>query len=375
MNKILSGFSLTLLALTTLALSSCSFGGHPKLGQIEIVAGLDFTPGNVSVSSDDRIFATKHALRPSSNGYNLTEILNETSYRSFPGEPWNRAGEIAIDRINASQGIIIDKKNRIWIVDHGNFIEKPAQPKLLVFDIATKNLEYRFLIPDAAAKVGSFIQDLAVDEDRGFAFLADMGGVGKPAIIVIDINNNKAWRYEGLKEFASEDIDMYVSNRVVTFPDATGKSAPARVGLNPITASADGETVFFGAMTGLSWYSVPAKVLREHKSLNEVQSQVKRVGPKPISDGACTDSRGIHYFTNLGSEAIDYLDNDGKLKRLVQDRRLQWSDSIRVGPDGWLYVATTQLDKAATLNEGKDDGKPPYLIFKIYSGSPGTIGK
>lgn len=41
---------------------------------------------------------------------------------------------------------------------------------------------------------------------------------------------------------------------------------PARVGINPITLSADGETLYFGSMNGKSWFSVPAKLFRNGAS-------------------------------------------------------------------------------------------------------------
>lgn len=346
-----------------------------KLGDIKVIAGLDFTPAGVSVSSNGRVFVSKNALRTSLDTPNLVELTSKETYLPFPDRSWNLSNGSSADRINTAQGILIDSNNHLWIVDHGNFISPMTQPKVLAFDITTNKLIYSYLLPPTSAKVGSFIQHIAVDEKNGFVFLTDLGLGAKPAIIVIDKNNSRSWRYEGLKEFEPENIEMYVSNRVVTFPDSSGKNIPAKIGLNAITLSADEESLFFGAMSGLSWYKLPAKLLREHRAVSELQAQVIRAGAKPICDGATTDSRGIHYFTNLGASSIDYLDTSGVLRRLVTDKRLRWSENIRVGPGGWLYVATSQLDKSPLLNGGKEEGVAPYLILKVYSGSPGTIGK
>ena len=353
-----------------IGLTSCSLSKKPKLGELKVVAGLDFTPGGVAVSSEGRVFVSKHAVRPELDRPNLVELTSKETYLPFPDQNWNRPGQIASDRINTAHGVVVDSKNQVWITDHGNFISTPAQPKLLAYDIESKTLSFSYLLPNETAKIGSFIEHLAVDEKNGFVFLADLNLSQKPGLIVVDTKNSQSWRYEGLKEFEPENIDLYVSNRVVTSPDASGKPVPARVGLNAITLSSDNETLFFGSMNGLSWFSLPAKLLREHKKITELQTSVLTVGPKPICDGAITDSRGIHYFANLGANSVDYLDTDGILKRLITDYRLRWAESIGVGPGGWLYLAASQIDKAPLLNGGKEEGKPPYLILKVFSGSP-----
>ena len=79
-----------------------------------------------------------------------------------------------------------------------------------------------------------------------------------------------------------------------------GKVKPARVAVNPITLSADGETLYFGAMKGETWYQVPARLLREGAGDAEIAKAIKKAGPKPVSDGASTDTEGNHYFTDLG---------------------------------------------------------------------------
>ena len=140
---------------------------------------------------------------------------------------------------------------------------------------------------------------------------------------------------------------------------------PANIGINPITLSADGETIFFGAMNGISWYSVPAKLFRTDAKDELIADNIMYVGKKPISDGATTDSLGNHFFTNLNENGLDKLDVSGLLTPVVRDERFDWSDNVSVDGNGWLYVVVNQLHKSPPFSGGIDKGKAPYYIYRL----------
>jgi DNA-binding beta-propeller fold protein YncE len=116
---------------------------------------------------------------------------------------------------------------------------------------------YRYDFPESAT--GTIMQDLAVDGERGFVYIADCGS--NPAIVVVDTNNNTSRRFENHPSLQAENIDAIVEGQQLLFSNSEGKMQPARVPVNPITLSADGETVYFGAMNGTSLYSVSAGLL------------------------------------------------------------------------------------------------------------------
>ena len=91
---------------------------------------------------------------------------------------------------------------------------------------------------------------------------------------------------------------------------------------------------------------------------------VGAIGAKPISDGADTDANGIHYITNLSDNGIDILDN-GELKPLIRNPKLDWPDAIRISNDGYGYIVVNQLHKAAAITGQKEAGTPPYYIFRV----------
>ena len=122
-------------------------------------------------------------------------------------------------------------------------------------------------------------------------------------------------------------------------------------------------------MNGTPWYAPPARLLREGAPDAEVGAAIVRVGGKPISDGAAPDAEGNHFFTNLSANGIDVLDKNGALRPLVRDARLLWPDNAHFGPDSWLYVAVNQLHRNPIFSGAADQGQPPYLVARVWTGT------
>ncbi|WP_428718903.1 L-dopachrome tautomerase-related protein [Undibacterium curvum] len=351
----------TLSLLLALGLAPTSIWAATKVGTLETVVELPIRPGNVAATVDGQVFATVHPLdKPS--GMQLIKITGPSSYVPWPSAALqsnesNRSDE----RIDTPLGIARDAKGRLWIVDMGLNLGKA---RLWAFDIATGKVDKKIELPANVAPKGSFIQDLAVDDQRGWVYLAD---IAPPALLAVNIETGTVHRFEGHPSLQAEpQAKLHVGSKPTFFG---GK--PAKVGVDPITLSKDGETLFFGAMNGTRWYSIPSKLLREVTSDAERAAGIKLVGRKPLSDGAATDDDGNHFFTNLNDNGIDWMDRRGRLKSLVRDKRLQWPDSVQFGPEAWLYISVNQLHTTTAFTGGKDLGKPPYRIMRAWTGTSG----
>jgi sugar lactone lactonase YvrE len=276
-------------------------------------------------------------------------------------------------------------EHRVWTIDCGIFPtltdgQPPLpnrSPRLLAFDAQTGENVYNLALPEDTCPPGTYPQDLAIDEVNGFAYLADIGGNRKPAIVVVNLKNSRVRRFEEHSSLNAENVDLMVEGKQLVFPDATGKFIPARIGINPITLSADNETVFFGPMCGLTWYSVPARLFRDNASDSSIAAAVQRVGNKPVCDGVATDADGNHFLTNLGENAINKIDAQGRLTRLVQDERLIWADGVRFGLESWLYISVNQLNRSPLFSGAGEQGRPrlPYTIMRVWTGTSGITGK
>lgn len=355
---------------------------QPQRGTLEVVAELPLRPWNHAVTRNGRIFAT--VVRNTREQPALIEITGRNQYRPFPNAAWNGIFGSSSNVLNCPHGVRIDEQNRLWVIDRGTWTILPdngrsplpdQQPKLLAFDIKTGNLVYRLdLSEDVAPKSKSLPQDLAIDERNGFVYIADPGVAAPPAIVAINLQRKTARRFEAHPSLKTENVDLVVEGKVIGRP-TNGKFTPNRIGINPISLSADRETLFYGAMTGTSVWSVPTKLLRDGADDHTIAAVIKRVGSKPVSDGMSTDTSGNHFITNVGDNAIDVLAPDGRLSHLVQDDRLIWADSVGFGEPEWLYVSVNQLNRSLLQNPTADVGKPPYLIVRVWTGTQGVPGR
>jgi sugar lactone lactonase YvrE len=391
-----SRFVLTALSTATLIISACSMPNSvqqsamppasvpvaqttsavsPHVGQVEIVAELGITPGNVTASKDGRMFASVHGMRRGTA--QLIEIKpGQNNWEAFPNKEWNATPGSGVNVLNSAHGVAIDTQNRLWVTDHGNWMPnngEPQQPKLVAFDINTRQEVFRMDFPETIGPRGGIMQDLAVDAERGFVYIADSGST--PAIVVVDINHKTARRFTNHPSLNAENVDLIVEGQTLKFPGADGRMENARVPINPITLSADGETIYYGAMNGETLYSIPAQLFREGATNAQIGQAIQVAGKKPVSDGISTDSEGNHFITNLKDSAIDVLSKDGKLTRLVQDDRFSFPDNVRFGADSWLYVSVNQLHRSSIFTGNADAGKPPYLIARVWTGTQGQPGR
>ncbi len=364
--------STCLTALLGLVPAVATAAESPSRGTLETVAELAINPGNLAVTADGRVFATVHQFRRADA--QLIEVTGPTSYKPWPSAEWNGAFGSGPNVLNSVLGIGLDGRGRLWVLDNG--LGEPAQtPKLLGFSLATGELVSRYDFPEETGPKGSFLNDLAVDSDRGFVYIADIGGEHEPALIVVDLNRATSRRFTASAALQPGDVDIVVDGRTLTAPAADGEPRPARIGVNPITLSADGETLYFGAMSGETWYRLPTRLLREGADDAAIAAAIEKEGAKPVSDGASTDREVNHYFTDLGRNAITVLNPSGALETLVQDELLSWPDALSFGEPGWLYIAVNQLHLSPRLNGGVEAGKPPFRILRVYTGKDGIAGR
>ncbi|WP_300452499.1 L-dopachrome tautomerase-related protein [Accumulibacter sp.] len=351
----------TLVAAALLGLAQLA-AAAPPVGTLEEVARLPIRPGNVTATNAGRVFATVHPLdKPS--GVQLMEVTGPDAYRPWPDASYQSAADNkGDDRIDTPLGIAQDKANRLWIVDMGLNLGKT---RVWAFDIASGKLAHKFTLPADVAPKGAFVQDLAVDSERGWGYLAD---IAPPALIALNIKTGEARRFSASPTLlADPKAVMKVDGKPTLFG---GK--PASIGVNPLTLSKDGETLYFGAMNGLKWYGVPTHLFRDGADDRSIAAAIRSVGRKPVSDGVATDDAGNHFFTNLNANGIDRLDRRGRLKPLVRDARLSWPDNAQFGPESWLYVSVNQLHKTSAFTGGDDLGQPPYRIMRVWTGTGGN---
>lgn len=352
--------ALRLAALgAALALSATQAKAY-KPGDLEVVAELPIRPGNVAPAAEGRLFATVHPLGAPADAQ-LIEITGPNEYRPWPSAALQRGtGSSSDDRIDSPLGLQADHRGRLWVIDMGLQLGKT---RLWSFDIRSGKQLQRIELPADIAPKGSFVQDLAVDDVDGWVYLAD---IANPGLIAVNTATGQTRRFSGHASLqADPQARMIIGGKEIQF-----QGAPARVGVNPVTLSADRKTVFFGAMNGVRWYAVPAALLRPGVSDDTTAAAIRIVGDKPVSDGSATTADGRHFFTNLNESGIDQLDARGRTQPLVRDKRLDWPDSVHHFDGDWLYISVNQLYKTPAFTGGADEGRPPYRVMRAWIGKP-----
>lgn len=326
---------------------------------LEVVASLDRGPGNVTVTPDGRIILSLHQFYEPD--LRVVELMEDGTLEPFPTPEWAgpRGGDGTAEvGLTAVLGLRSDREGVVWLLDNGG--GDASKARLVGWDTQANELRAVVPVPSSASIEGSFHNDLALDQARPLAYLADIaGGIG-----VVNIETGEGWRaLDDHHSSDAEDVDFVVRGAVLTDPDGE----PVRTALNPITISPDNEWVYYGAMNGTSVYRVPTAALADPStSADERAAAVERHGDKPPSDGITIDAGGNVYVTDGGGNAIGVTRPDGTYEALVVDRRIEWPDGLSNGPDGFIYATVNRLNNAPPLNGGESTPvDEPYHVVRF----------
>jgi sugar lactone lactonase YvrE len=329
---------------------------------VEIVATLDEAPGNIAVSHDGRIFFNFHPEgRPSMK---VVEWVRGSAV-PFPEEEFPLFDSVFSLRI--------DRQGRLWTVDHG--FHGLRQPRLLAFDIESREVVHRWDIPREIAGIGSYVQDFQVSPDGRQVFLADIGVLAKkPAIIVYDVETNAARRVlERHPSLTDQPFVIDARGRRMILLGGLYAMHPA---LDSIGLDAEGEWLYYGAMSHPRMYRVRTEDLVDSTLEDaELAARIEDFGPKPQSDGISLDLKGNVYITDVEHGAMALLRQDGSLQTLLRDDRFRWLDGLSFGPDGWLYMTDSALPEIMLKSRTHIRRHAPYFIWRFRPGHEGIPGR
>jgi sugar lactone lactonase YvrE len=355
--------SLSTLTLNTVAANAIrDAGGESNTRGFEVVAELDQGPGNITVTPDGRILVSLHQFYH--HDIRVAKLGDDGQLDSFA----------AAANLNSVLGLQADANGVVWLLD--NAMRNGAERRLVGWQASENRLVADIKLTGVTTD-NAFLNDLAVDPERGTAYIADPAGNTDAAIIVVDLVNGSARRVlEGHESVMAEDIDLIIDGTPVRIRADDGTEMRPRVGINPIAIDRQGEWLYYGPMHGRSMYRVRTADLRNSAlATEELASRVQRWSDKPICDGISIDDAGNLYLGDLANNAIGVIDADGNYRVLMADPRLSWVDAFSFGTDGYLYAVANQLHRSAVLNGGEAATIPPYLILRFKPLAMGTSGR
>ncbi len=286
----------------------------------------------------------------------------------YPSEEMNRMDNAK--GLKAVLGFEIDRNNVMWILDQGHVAGQPSKAgdeKLVLWDI-DKNEEvqrYEFSEKDSSRKC-SFLNDIAVDNDSGFAYITDSGIFCQPlggGLIVYDSNTNTARRVLAGTKFTNNEKNFFFN---INGEPVLSKN-PMLTGADGIALSGDKKTLYWTNLTGNTLYAIETALLRDFsRSEDMLQASVRVVTSLPSNtDGMTADRDGNLYMTGLTLNGLMHRDAEtGDVSRLAYDKTMVWPDTLAWGPNGDLYIATNNLH---TWVDGKMNFENPETSnFKIW---------
>lgn len=283
----------------------------------------------------------------------VAEVLSDGTIRPWPNHAWNNGTQEPGSRFVCVQSVIADREGYLWVLDSGNpqFAGViPGAPKLLKFDPRDGRLLATIHYAAPVIRPDSYLNDVRIDTGRGIAYLTDSGA---GALIVTDLSSGSSRRLlDGHPSVMAEETDVVIDG--VPWRQAGG--AAPRVHSDGIALSPDAATLYYQALTGRTLYRIDTAFLRDPSlTPKELAERVERVGITGPADGLEFSPDGVLYLTSLEDHAVKKLLPDGTARIAAQDHRLEWPDSLAMGPGGTVYVTTSRINL----------GSGPYGIYRF----------
>ncbi|MDH3622843.1 MAG: hypothetical protein OES69_06375 [Myxococcales bacterium] len=331
---------------------------------LEVVVTSPEPIGNVAVSADGRVFYTIHPeSRPT--GAKLLEWVDGAP-KPFPSEAAQTLFETPL-------GVVIDRQNRLWTIDHGN--HGIGQPRLMAFDLETGAVVHEHVFDSSVAQLGSFLQDLQVDSTGQHVFIADLSFWRQnPGLIVYDVERAKARRV--LNSDSSVSPQDWLIRNPTKDMKFFGGLVVLKPGVDGIALDRNDEWLYYGAMAHDTMYRVAVTDLLDPLLRDEaLAAGVRAVGAKPLNDGLSTDNDGNLLITDVEHGAVLRMTPKGELTTLVKSDRIRWADALSYGPNGWLYVADSAIPDQMLQSKAHIAANAPYYIFRFKPDIAGVPGQ
>ena len=335
---------------------------------LERVATFEKQVTGVAVAHDGRIFVCFPRWETDVD-ISVAEVGRDGTLTPYPDVTWNAYRNAAprdlARHFVCVQSVTVDPQGFLWILDAaapGNAFNLPGGIKLLKVDLATNQVVQTVAFDSASAPQGSYLNDVRVTPDGKWAFITDSGQRG--AILVVDLASGRARRVlDGAGPTQPEpDVIVKADGRDLRRTDGR----PTLFAADGIALDAEGRYLYWQALTGRTLYRLPVASLIDESILPaRLASDVEKLGTTNVADGYWMDKVGNLYITSPEDDALKVRRPDGRMETLVQDKRLRWPDSLAEGPEGHIYVTSSQIQDMAQYHERGSPRREPYGLWRI----------
>ncbi|WP_257459562.1 SMP-30/gluconolactonase/LRE family protein [Archangium lipolyticum] len=301
---------------------------------LELVAQSPRQWTGIALSKEGRIFV--NFPRWSEDVPLSVAELKNGQVSAWPDATWNewKPGTTEPNRFVAVQSVVIDDQDRLWVVDTGNprFQGVIATPRLHQFDIPSGRLVRSYAFPPEVSSGDSYLNDVRIDTAREVAYLTDSQAGG---LVVLDLKSGSSRKV--LRDHPSTHAE--VDHLMVL-----GRRFNKAVQSDGIALSPDRKTLYWSALSGHTLWRIPTEALLDPKLDDKaLASRVERAHTIVAPDGILFDDKGVLWLGGLEDGSIYRYVPGGAYEQVIRDPRLLWPDSFAQGPQGWIYVTTTQI--------------------------------
>ncbi|MEO0513107.1 MAG: L-dopachrome tautomerase-related protein [Planctomycetota bacterium] len=318
--------------------------------EIEILAESESRWTGVTAAPDGRVFV--NYPRWSNEVPVSVAVLTDDGPVPYPDARWQSwsPGKDPKTHFVCVQSVVATDDGTLWILDPANpGFEGVVDggPKLVKFDLSTNRRVGTMFFDDQFIEPDSYLNDIRVDPERGWAYITDSGS---PGLVVVNLSNGNWGRVLGdHRSTRAEETTVVVEGVDFTFP----------VHADGLALDPSGDWLFYQALTGRTLYRVPTAALRDAiENRTDPAPLVERVAAVGPSDGLISDRHGAIYLSSLEQNAVRRLTRSGTIKTVVQGPLISWPDTFSIDHEGRLLVTTAQIH----LGEEPDE---PYRLLRI----------
>ncbi len=262
----------------------------------------------------------------------VAEIIDGKAV-AYPNKEWNDKNNA--ESFMAVQSVVIDNKNRLWVLDTRNPIfagVKEGGPVLYQFNLETNKKEHAFQFADDVYKENSYFNDVRIDTEKQIAYMTDSGD---GALIVLDLSSGESRRLLDHHSSTESEVDYLICD---------GKKWENAVPTDGIALTKDHQYLYYIALTGHTLYRIKTVALLNNELSQDVlASNVETVKTIPATDGMMFDTVGNLWLGGLENNSINKINLKGELISVVKDSTIRWADSFAQDKKGHIYFTTSQI--------------------------------
>lgn len=334
----------------------------PKLQQIAAFPDQQVT--GITVAADGRIFVN-FPYWSDAHSISVAQLGEKSALTPYPDSNWNSNQGPVDRRFICVQSVVADDQGALWVLDPASIKFEgviSGGAKLVKIDLKTNQVVRDIVFPDSVVPKKSYLNDVRIDTQNGFAFITDSGIGG---LVVVDLKTGQARRV--LQNHPSTKAEPSVTLNIEGVKLIDPKSGePVQIHSDGIAYDKAGGFLYYQALSGRTLYRIPVSDL-ENVNLPDADlaKRIETVATVPAADGLAFRNGSI-YSTAIEQDAIVRIDLASKqLEVVTKDARLKWPDTLSIGPDGALYVTNSQIHLTPRFNHGVSKISEPFGVYRI----------